>query len=110
MTKRQLIASLAERLEIAPQTSENLLDTLRDLSIAELKRVGVFDVPGITTITLRKRAARVGRNPMTGQPIDIPAKDVLKARVPTRVKEMAAAVSGGLESDDLFPPKEDKKT
>ena len=46
-------------------------------------------MPGIVKLVVQKRKARMGRNPATGDPIKIPAKTVVKARV---VKQMKDAV------------------
>ena len=46
-----------------------------------------FTLPGIGKLVLRNRAARLGRNPKTGETIQIPAKRVVKFRVAKAAKD-----------------------
>ena len=67
----------------------DLFDELTMLAEKELKRSGEFQLPGMVKLVLQKRKARTGRNPATGEEINIPAKTVVKARI---VKQMKDAV------------------
>ena len=51
------------------------------MAIAEVKKNGVFVLPGIGRLVRVDRKARTGRNPATGETIKIPAKKVVKFRV-----------------------------
>ena len=53
----------------------------------DMKRSGEFVLPGITKLVVQKRKAREGRNPATGEPIKIPAKTVVKARIAKQLKD-----------------------
>lgn len=44
-------------------------------------------LPGVVRFVLHKRKARVGRNPMTGEPIQIPEKMIVKAQMVKRLKD-----------------------
>lgn len=79
MTKTQTIATLAERSGLQKSEVTKLLDALAGLAYQEAK--DGFTVPGIGKLVLVNRAARMGRNPATGQQIQIPAKKVVKFRV-----------------------------
>jgi DNA-binding protein HU-beta len=57
------------------------------LAIAETKKAGAFTFPGIGKLVLVKRKARKGRNPATGEEINIPAKTVVKMRIAKACKE-----------------------
>ena len=57
------------------------------LATAETKKAGVFTFPGIGKLVLSKRKARKGRNPATGEEINIPAKTVVKMRIAKACKE-----------------------
>ena len=89
-----LVTTLAERLALQRSVVENILDELSHLAETELKRAGEFNVPGMVKLVLRQRQARVGRNPATGQPIDIPAKTVVKARIAGPLKASLLAGAG----------------
>lgn len=79
MTKTQTIASLAEKTGLPKAQVEGLLNQLAVLAYAEAKNG--FMIPGVGKLVLVNRKARQGRNPATGQVIDIPAKTVVKFRV-----------------------------
>jgi len=79
MTKTQTVAVLAEKSGLAKAQVEKVLDDLASLACAEAKEG--FVVPGIGKLVLVQRKARTGRNPATGETIQIPAKTVVKFRV-----------------------------
>ena len=62
-------------------------DALQRLCAQELQDSGEFTLPGIAKFVLQKRAARMGRNPATGAAIEIPAKQVVKARIAKQIKD-----------------------
>ena len=57
------------------------------MAIAEVKKNGVFVLPGIGRLVRVDRKARTGRNPATGETIKIPAKKVVKFRVAKAAKD-----------------------
>lgn len=89
MTKTQLIAHLAEEMgsPITKKTAATFLDELAQLAIKETKKNGIFVLPGIGRLVKAHRKARMGRNPATGQPIQIKAKTVVKFRIAKTVKD-----------------------
>jgi DNA-binding protein HU-beta len=93
MTQTQLVRSLAEAGEVPNKTARALLDHLSSLAIAEVKKNGVFVIPGLGRLVRVDRKARMGRNPATGEAIKIPAKKVVKFRVAKAAK------------DSIVPPK-----
>jgi DNA-binding protein HU-beta len=90
MTKTQLVRHLAEKLEINNKAAATFLETLADVAIKETKKNGVFVVPGLGRLVKAHRKARVGRNPQTGEPIQIKAKTVVKFRVAKAAKDAIA--------------------
>src|SRR5215471_5374560 len=93
MTQTQLVRALAESGEMNNKTARGMLDNLATLAIAEVKKNGVFVLPGIGRLVRVDRKARTGRNPATGETIKIPAKKVVKFRVAKSAK------------DSIVPPK-----
>ena len=63
------------------QAGGGVYGDLADTAIKETKKNGVFVVPGLGRLVKAHRKARVGRNPQTGEPIQIKAKTVVKFRV-----------------------------
>lgn len=87
MTQTQLVRSLAESCEVNNKTSRQLLECLASTAIAEVKKNGVFVLPGVGRLVRVDRKARTGRNPATGETIKIPAKKVVKFRVAKAAKD-----------------------
>ncbi len=85
MTKSQIIAAIAEKAEISKTQAEAALDTLVDLAYKGAQEG--FTVPGLGKLVKVDRAARTGRNPATGETIQIAAKKVLKFRVSKAAKD-----------------------
>ncbi len=87
MTKSQLLASLSEASGVSKKDVTTLLEKMVEMAYKEVKTSGEFVVPGIGKLVKVKRAARTGRNPATGETIQIPAKTVVKFRVAKAAKE-----------------------
>ena len=87
MTQTQLVRSLAEACEVPNKTARHLVESLGALAISEVKKNGVFVVPGLGRLVRVDRKARMGRNPATGEAIKIPAKKVVKFRVAKAAKD-----------------------
>jgi DNA-binding protein HU-beta len=96
MTQSQIIQKLADENEITRKAAKALMENLAQTAIAEVKKNGVFVVPGIGRLVRVDRKARMGRNPATGEAIKIPAKKVVKFRVAKAAK------------DAIVPPKAKK--
>jgi DNA-binding protein HU-beta len=87
MGKMELFAHFAEKFEMKRTQVRDLFEELLRLSEKELKRSGEFVLPGMCKLVVQKRKAREGRNPATGEPIKIPAKTVVKARIAKQLKD-----------------------
>jgi DNA-binding protein HU-beta len=87
LTKSQVTSHFAEKFELSKKSAAEIIDEIAALAIAETKKAGVFTLPGIGKLVLSKRKARKGFNPATGEPINIPAKTVVKMRIAKACKE-----------------------
>ncbi|GJQ21877.1 MAG: DNA-binding protein [Bacteroidia bacterium] len=85
MSKSQIAAHIASKFELKKKTAVGILEELAQLSYREAKNS--FTLPGIGKLVLVNRKARIGRNPATGEQIQIPAKTVVKFRVAKAAKE-----------------------
>jgi DNA-binding protein HU-beta len=79
LTKSQITEQLAEKVGLPKKTAAEFIQALADLAYAEARNA--FTIPGIGKLVLVDRAARMGRNPRTGEAIQIPAKRVVKFRI-----------------------------
>jgi DNA-binding protein HU-beta len=80
MAKGQIVTYFAEKFEISKKAAASIIDEYAALAVTETKKKGAFVLPGIGKSVLVKRKARTGRNPATGEAIEIPAKTVVKIR------------------------------
>jgi DNA-binding protein HU-beta len=87
MTKTQVVAHLAEKVELPKKTVAALLEALVALATKEAKATGQFVVPGLGKAVKAARKARLGRNPQTGAAITIPAKTVVRFRLAKAFKD-----------------------
>jgi DNA-binding protein HU-beta len=89
MTKTEIVATLAEKTGIAKAQVSTLLEELANLAYVEAKNS--FVLPGLGKLVLVTRKARTGRNPATGESIQIPEKTVVKFRMAKICKESVLA-------------------
>lgn len=87
MGKSELFSHFAERFDIKRTEARAIFEELLSLSEKELKRSGEFTLPGMVKLVVQNRKARMGRNPATGETIQIPAKTVVKARIAKQLKD-----------------------
>ena len=85
LSKAQIVAAVAEKAELPKKQTAEILDYIAELAYKNAK--DTFTLPGIGKLVLNNRAARVGRNPKTGEAINIPAKRVVKFRVAKAAKD-----------------------
>jgi len=87
ITKSQLIAEIADKLNMTKKDVSGFLDVLASVSYKETKKSGAFVLPGFGKLVKVQRKARTGRNPATGEVIKIKAKTVVKFRVAKACKD-----------------------
>src|SRR6266536_3346727 len=76
MTKADLVEEVAKVTELTRKDSEVIVDTLFESVIKALKAGDKLEVRGFGSFRVRQRNARVGRNPKTGEKVEVPAKRV----------------------------------
>merc|ERR1719174_2711932 len=83
MSKGEMVRQLAEKHEMKTKACSELLDSLAELATAEVKKAGIFTVPGLARIKTRvKPATKAGIRNIFGQEIKVkakPARTVVKA-------------------------------
>ena len=84
LSKSQIAAAIAEKASISKKQAAEILDYVAQLAYKNAKNT--FTLPGLGKLVLVNRKARQGRNPMTGETIQIPAKRVVKFRVAKAAK------------------------
>jgi DNA-binding protein HU-beta len=85
LSKAQLAGLVADKAQITKKQAVEILDHVAALAYKHAK--DTFTLPGIGKLVLKNRAARMGRNPKTGEAIQIKAKRVVKFRVAKAAKD-----------------------
>ena len=87
MNKKQLIAKLSGSLNLSKADAERTFDTITNTILDALKGDDSVKIAGFGTYKVAKRKARVGRNPRTGESIQIPASKRPKFTVGKALKD-----------------------
>src|SRR3989442_15087174 len=76
MTKADLVEEVSRVTELTRKDSEVIVETLFESGIKALRDGDKLEVRGFGSFRVRQRNARVGRNPKTGEKVEVPAKGV----------------------------------
>jgi len=87
MTKSDLIDKVAKEAKIPRAAAERALNSFTASITEVLKQGGKITLPGFGTFLVSNRSARKGRNPRTGQEIDIPAVRIPKFKAGKGLKD-----------------------
>jgi DNA-binding protein HU-beta len=87
ITLRQLAESLSEAHELPKKQVLSMLEDMVGAITKHLKRGARIRIGGLGILQVRKRPARMGRNPATGQPIKIKASKKVAFRAAKELKE-----------------------
>jgi DNA-binding protein HU-beta len=85
MTKGQVLTHMATKSGLSKKATGEFMQELVMLAYKEAKKG--FVIPGLGKLVLVDRKARLGRNPKTGEAIQIPAKKVVKFRIAKQAKD-----------------------
>ncbi len=94
MNKRDLIDYVYQNLETTKTGSEEIVNVVLRGIQEGITRDHAVSVAGFGTWTCRERAARMGRNPQTGEPIQIRASRTISFRPAKAWKEELTALNG----------------
>ncbi len=87
MTQAQFFQAVAEAAGVSKVQAKAVFTAVEETVMKRLKAEGKIPLGGIGAIKLVDRKARIGRNPATGEQIQIPAKRVVKFRVAKACKD-----------------------
>jgi len=87
MNKSQLVDAIASKADLVKADATRAVDAFMEAVQGALKKGDNVALVGFGTFAVGKRAARSGRNPLTGEAIKIPAKKVVKFRVGASFKK-----------------------
>lgn len=93
LTKSEMLNTLADKTGLKKKEVQAVLDAQNELLIKVLKKEKKYKLQGLGIFTIKKRAARMARNPMTGEPVKVAAKTVIKFRVAKSLKDETLGVT-----------------
>jgi DNA-binding protein HU-beta len=92
VNKAELVSAIAKRADVPTKTVDAVLGGLQSELIDAITRGERVAVPGLLTVERTQRKARTGRNPQTGESIDIPAANAVKVTPGSSLKKAASNV------------------
>ena len=87
VTVKQIAAQIAEAHEVPKRTAETMINDMVEIITKNLKKGNRIRIGGLGILQVRKRAARMGRNPATGEAIKIKASKKVAFRALKELKE-----------------------
>lgn len=91
MKKKELISAISERSGMGKSESESALNAVISCLSDLLAKGDSIVLPGFASLSVKERAARTGRNPSTGQPLNIPASKTVNFKAGSKLKEVINA-------------------
>ena len=108
MTKAELVEDVARAAELTKKDAERLVEIVFESIIETLNHGEKIELRGFGSFRVRERGARRGRNPKTGDPVDIPAKRVPYFKPGKELKELINE-DGEQSAAPADPPNPDAK-
>jgi len=87
MNKKEMVNVLADRMETTKKAATETIDNVIDLMVDTLESGEDVELYGFGKFKLSTRKAYTARNPQTGDPIDVPEKQVVTFKAAKRLKE-----------------------
>jgi DNA-binding protein HU-beta len=105
MTKNELARELADDFELPRRQMTEIVEAMLERITAVLKSGDKVQLTPFGQFKIRDRAARIARNPQTGEPVNVPAKRVLKFIAGRTLKEAVGTAKGGRGAKKAAPKK-----
>jgi DNA-binding protein HU-beta len=88
MSKKKLIETISDTANLSKKEAEAALKAVMESITKLLAQGDSIVLPGFASFSVKMRAARTGRNPSTGQTIEIPASKAVSFKMRTALKEI----------------------
>ena len=86
MNKRELVAAIAESGSISKAGAVRALNVVLEKMVGAMEKGERVNLSGFGCFRVKERADQKGRNPQTGEPIDIPAHNTVKFKAGNNLK------------------------
>jgi integration host factor subunit beta len=94
MTKADLIEEVARITDVTRRDSEVIVETIFDSIVHSLRAGDKIEIRGFGSFRTRQRNSRIGRNPKTGDRVDVPAKKIPFFKPSKELKDLVNGPAG----------------
>lgn len=101
MTKADLIDEVSRAVEMTRKDSESIVDTIFDSIVRALRNSEKIEIRGFGSFRTRQRKPRTGRNPKTGDKVDVPAKTIPYFKPSKELKDL---INAAAKAEQQTPP------
>ena len=106
MTKAELVDEVARVVQLTKKQAETIVNIVFDSIVDSLRAGQKIELRGFGSFRLRSRKSRTGRNPKTGEKVEVPSKKIPYFKPGKELKELINKTMGG-EVVDVGPDDED---
>jgi integration host factor subunit beta len=108
MTKADLIEEVARITDVTRRDSEVIVETIFDSIVHSLRAGDKIEIRGFGSFRTRQRNSRVGRNPKTGDRVEVPAKKIPFFKPSKELKDLvnvegSSMPAGGVSNSEPTP-------
>jgi integration host factor subunit beta len=104
MTKADLIDEVSRLAELTRKDSEVIVETIFDSVVRSLRAGDKIEIRGFGSFRTRQRRPRVGRNPKTGERVEVPAKKIPFFKPSKELKDLVNETTAGAAPATAVPP------
>jgi integration host factor subunit beta len=104
MTKADLIDEVSRLAELTRKDSEVIVETIFDSIVRSLRVGDKIEIRGFGSFRTRQRKPRVGRNPKTGDRVEVPAKKIPFFKPSKELKDLVNGEQGAAPAPATPPP------
>ena len=104
MTKADLIEEVSRVVELTRKESEVIVEAIFDSVVRSLRSGDKIEIRGFGSFRTRERQARIGRNPKTGERVEVPAKRIPYFKPSKELKDLVNEVAAEKTAAGDPPP------
>jgi integration host factor subunit beta len=104
MTKADLIEDVSRQVELTRKDSEIIVETIFDSIVHSLRAGDKIEIRGFGSFRTRQRNPRVGRNPKTGDRVEVPAKKIPFFKPSKELKDLVNSTAAQATPTPPEPP------
>lgn len=104
MTKADLIEEVARITDVTRRDSEVIVETIFDSVVRSLRAGDKIEIRGFGSFRTRQRKPRIGRNPKTGERVEVPAKKIPFFKPSKELKDLVNEAAAAAAATTPAPP------